>query len=52
MAWISNYIYSFLWDLIIHPCPSFNSGPAYLSDYIPFFYNDVYIYPDTKLNAG
>ena len=25
-ARMTNYIYCFLWDIIIHPCPDFNSG--------------------------
>ena len=24
--WISNYIYCFMWDVITHPCLSFNNG--------------------------
>ena len=29
-AWISNYIPSFVWDVITHPCPNFNGSLAKL----------------------
>ena len=27
-SWISNYIYTFMWDVITHPCPNFNGSLA------------------------
>ena len=41
--WMSNYIHSFIFDVIIHPCPNFEGGltnetavevRAWLSNYI------------------
>ena len=25
-AWIGSYIYSFIWDVVTHPCRNFNGG--------------------------
>ena len=39
--WISNYMYCFVWDVIIHPCPNFDrtavGDRAWTSNYIPLF---------------
>ena len=55
-ALISNYMHSFMCDIITHPCPDFKGGfkwcavegMAGMSNYIPPFYMDVITYSCTK----
>ena len=57
-TWISNYIHHFIWDVITHPCPNFNSSSkhcwswAWMYNYIPWIYVDLITYPCLKFNAS
>ena len=53
-VWISKYIRGFLWDLIIHPYPNYNSGlNNKCMDYTPLSVHvGVITYPCPKFNGS